>query len=1052
MMKMKRLFLLLFLSMTCFCVQASHIVGGSMGYTFLGLGPNNTFRYKITLTTYTDCSPSSEIPFPEAAVSIGIYFHDPAAPNAPKTLKQTLIAQRIGAETITPPLPPGCSVGLGSCIYKGTYEVEVLLESSAQGYHVYYERCCRNTALVNLQNPSQTSTGFYAFIPPTNITNSTPVFLDDPVPLLCVGDSLTLLNTAIDPDGDMLLYSFTTPYAGFADVSNPAPSPQPTLSWPITPVTYQNNFTPALPFGPGSYTYINALNGLSVYKTSLTGNFAVAVQISEYRNGNLISITRRDMQLISLVCPLNHPPDGNFSAGLDVQLVEGDTTCFEFTYTDPDTDSVFVELGGEPFLSGMPPTWTQHYTAPNSIKGTICWTPPCGSARTLPYFITYKASDDGCMPKERINILKITVVPDTARLVILGDTSVCGLQTAIYHTNKESGTFQWSVTQGNINPASHTSYANVDWNIPQGQQATITVIRNGPCRNDTANLTVQVTEPEFAGYLQDIWLCPGFSKTILAEPGGTDYLWSPSNWLSNPTVYNPVTNTPDSLDYHVVYTDSVGCEKFDSVWVIVNNIVPADAGSDISLCEGLPLTLGGTPTGPADASFNWTPNLLPGSGTLPNPTIQIPQTGWYYVDVSVDTCHATDSVYVTVFPLPPVDAGNDTSICFQSPFQLNGSGIGNMSWNPSGTTLNNTTIANPILLAPAGTYTPILTINSADGCMSSDTVEIEVLALPQIRIAGDSSLCIGDSSLLTANGGTAYIWNSSAFLSSLSTPGTNVFPDSSTWVFVQGTDMHGCISSDSLWVEVFRAKLDLSPDTVLCLGEHITLSYGSPQPAQIHWTPSDYLSSAIGATVVSTPLDHITYMAHATNPEGCMDSATITLWVNPLPVLDADYISKLFCDYVEVKLSSSNLSDSLYWLYQNIPAGSGTETVIHLDPENQETIYLVGTTTWGCMDTLAIEPTYTTLEQLLPLEFPNIITPNGDLVNDVWSPSLPDGFSTCVRLSVFNRWGSPVFDSSTFPIEWNGKTQSGHPLSDGVYFYVLEIGGVYKKGTVTIAK
>lgn len=1051
---MKRIATIICLLMIAVYAHATHIVGGSMGYTFLGNGPNNTFRYKIILTTYTDCSPTSELPLPESSVNIGIYYHNAAAPNANKVLKQALTAPLISSELITPPLPPGCSVSQATCIYKGIYEVEVLLESSTDGYHLYYERCCRNTALVNIQNASQTSTGFYAFIPPTSILNSSPVFLDDPVPLLCVNDSLFLLNSATDPDGDFLLYSFTTPYAGFADIFNPAPAPQPTLQWPVTPVTYQNNFTSTLPFGPGSYTYINALNGLSIYKTSLTGNFAVAVQISEYRNGNLISVTRRDMQLISLVCPINKPPTGTFSAGLDIQILQGDTTCFEFTYTDPDMDSVFLEVGGEPFSSIQPPIFTQQYTAPNIIHGEVCWTPPCGSARTLPYFITYKAHDDGCPPKERVNIMKITIVPDTAALFITGDTSVCMLETSNYQTNKQSGIFQWMVTNGNINPPSTTSSATVDWNLSPGQQGTITVYRDGPCRNDTASLTVQIAPPQFAGYLGDIWLCPGSSEIIEAEAGGNNYLWSPSNWLSDSTIYNPTTNTPDSLVYFVSYNDSVGCEKYDSLLVAVNDHVPVDAGENISICEGFPVTIGGNPTGPSNASFQWSAISFLFSDTVPNPSIQNPQTGGYIVEVSVDTCHARDTVSLAIWPTPDAGAGNDTSACYGFQFPLNGSGTGTISWNGDGATLTATNILDPTFIAQPGTYHPIISITSFKGCIGRDTVSIEILDLPHVRISGDVSLCKGDSALLIITGAQNYHWQSDAFLSAPFDSITYVYADSSVLVLVAATDSNGCVGYASISTSVFEANLSSTSDTILCIGDSISLSYISTSSANIYWDPSDYLSSNIGQTVISSPTADITYIAYATNQEGCTDSAIVSLSVNPLPVLEGSiqYESKLFCDYVEVKLSSDNISDSLYWLLEEYKSGSGTEATIHINPNNPETIFLIGVTQFGCIDSLAINPTYSTLEQLIPAEFPNIITPNSDLVNDEWNPPLPDGFADCMRLTVFNRWGNTVFDSNSFPIVWDGKTPAGNPLTDGVYFYVLEIGGIYKKGTVTIAR
>jgi gliding motility-associated-like protein len=895
-MSRKILFIWTMLTLLHGWAMASHIVGGNLGYTYLGIGPNNTFRYKISLITYTDCSPTSEIPIPAASVVIGIYAHSMAAPNAAKLLKQTLTTPLVFSEIITPPLPPGCSIGQASCIYKGLYEVEVLLESTMDGYHVYYERCCRNTALVNILNPSQTSTGFYTFIPPTSIPNSSPVFLDDPVPMICVGDSLFLPNTAIDPDGDFLLYSFTTPYAGFADILNPAPLPEPILQWPVTPVIFQTNFSTGQPFGPGGYSSIHALTGMSVYKSSLIGSFAVAVQVSEYRNNMLISTTRRDMQFISLVCPQNMPPTGNFPQGLEIQITEGDTLCFDFSYEDPEADSIFLETGGEPFLMANPATFTEEYTGASSLRGEICWAPPCGSARPTPYLIYYKAADNGCPPKERVSIMSVTVLPDTATMTISGDTAACGLQSSLYTTSKTSGVFQWTVTNGNIVPPSDGPSANVLWALPPSQLGTVTVIRNGPCRNDTASLTVHIN------------------------------------------------------------------------------------------------------------------------------------------------------------PKPFVDAGNDTSACMGMLIPLHGNGTGNIHWDAPGATLNNPGILNPSFSAPAGSYLPILTITSAAGCVASDTVLVQIFPLPELSITGRTEICQGDTTILTANGASTYLWTSNANILSPSMPSTAVYMANSSWIYVTGKDTNQCISKDSILVNVFGANLSTSSDTLLCLGESITLTFLPTSSAQVYWTPTDYLQPSWGETVTSSPLTDITYGVHAINADGCTDSAYISLSVKPLPQVSAESQTKLFCDYVEVILSSTNTSDSLYWLLAHSYAVSGSPATVHINPQQPETISLVAVTEYGCRDTLAVHPTFGTLEELLPTEFPNIITPNNDLINDVWNPALPDGFNQCVRLSIFNRWGNMVFDSKTFPIVWNGKNPSGYPLSDGVYFYVLEIGGMYKKGTVTIAR
>lgn len=71
---------------------------------------------------------------------------------------------------------------------------------------------------------------------------------------------------------------------------------------------------------------------------------------------------------------------------------------------------------------------------------------------------------------------------------------------------------------------------------------------------------------------------------------------------------------------------------------------------------------------------------------------------------------------------------------------------------------------------------------------------------------------------------------------------------------------------------------------------------------------------------------------------------------------------------------------------------------------------------------------------------PNTFTPNNDGVNDTWQFSLGDG-AVLNGLSIYNRWGNLIHSSSTSSnnntVLWDGRTTSGEPCSEGVYFYVL---------------
>jgi gliding motility-associated-like protein len=71
------------------------------------------------------------------------------------------------------------------------------------------------------------------------------------------------------------------------------------------------------------------------------------------------------------------------------------------------------------------------------------------------------------------------------------------------------------------------------------------------------------------------------------------------------------------------------------------------------------------------------------------------------------------------------------------------------------------------------------------------------------------------------------------------------------------------------------------------------------------------------------------------------------------------------------------------------------------------------------------------------VEVPNVITPNGDGLNDVWQVS---GDSLVFYdMTVFNRWGREVFKTQEIYAPWDGTNQqgSGEPLNDDTFMYVL---------------
>jgi gliding motility-associated-like protein len=82
------------------------------------------------------------------------------------------------------------------------------------------------------------------------------------------------------------------------------------------------------------------------------------------------------------------------------------------------------------------------------------------------------------------------------------------------------------------------------------------------------------------------------------------------------------------------------------------------------------------------------------------------------------------------------------------------------------------------------------------------------------------------------------------------------------------------------------------------------------------------------------------------------------------------------------------------------------------------------------LDSLAADSTIT------ELDIPNVFTPNGDGYNDYFEVTT-DGV-TVYEFTVFTRTGARVYHSLSPRIFWDGKSNGGKDLKEGVYYYVIE--------------
>lgn len=713
---------------------ASHLIGGNFGYEYLGLQPNGKYRYRILLTTFTDCSPTSQIPYPENPIRIGIYEHDPANPLNDKLRADSLTLVLTGTETYTPDLPPGCTIGQNTCIIKGSYEAIVDLASSTGGYHLFYERCCRNVGIINLQ-PNQ-SASFHAFIPPTAMVNSSPVFTSSPIPFICVNDPTTILNTATDPDGDSLVFSFSTAYSGFGDVFNTLPQlPAPVLNWPIPPVTFVPGFTATQPFGASGTAAINSSNGTAIYTIPIPGPYVICVEVREYRNGQLIGTLRRDLQLLALPCPYNPPPElsGNLQQQYETEV--GDTLCFPITFLDPNNDSVFLTPNGKLFdLNFFNPAASFSITATdsNSSTGTFCWIIPC-QADTGEFEFTLQADDNGCPPKTNYKDYNITVHGPQPPLILGADTVCETTDSVLYYVPDRPGyTYSWQVMNGSIVQQMNDSVI-VAWGTGTPGRVIVQAQNKYGCPAGSDTLEVYLMPVPVLDAMPWDTLCAGDTLMLTASGSLTTYYWYPPQFLLNPGVINPFTVADTTRWYYVAALPGHLCPPSDSVLVTVHPLPQPFATTDTSACYNDTLHLQAAP----GLNYLWQPGALVSDSTLANPWVVVLQDMVVLLTVTDSNgCSNRDTVRLDMHPLPDILTDTSPDVCLGDTLQLQAQGGTVYSWSPPDY-LSSASIPDPLAWPPA-TQTYLLTVTDSNSCTRDTLVTVNVRPVPDAAFTMDS--------------------------------------------------------------------------------------------------------------------------------------------------------------------------------------------------------------------------------------------------------------------------------------------------------------------------
>jgi gliding motility-associated-like protein len=159
------------------------------------------------------------------------------------------------------------------------------------------------------------------------------------------------------------------------------------------------------------------------------------------------------------------------------------------------------------------------------------------------------------------------------------------------------------------------------------------------------------------------------------------------------------------------------------------------------------------------------------------------------------------------------------------------------------------------------------------------------------------------------------------------------------------------------------------------------------------------------------------------------------------------------CENVRAFFDNNVSGTAFHWSFSDGAVSTAPRPVHDLPYGSNIVVTLTATLSDGSTYITALE--ITTPERpddVSSLEFPNVFTPNGDGINDVFGPLTDRQLGTCTELRVFNRFGETVFFGNGIMMTWDGRTFAGEPATDGTYFYTFSASGSNFTGHITLIR
>ncbi|MEZ5008988.1 MAG: gliding motility-associated C-terminal domain-containing protein [Chitinophagales bacterium] len=809
----------------------------------------------------------------------------------------------------------------------------------------------------------------------------------------------------------------------------------------------------------GLLTWYSDGAGTNVLGTGGSYTTQALAQTTVFYVGETNTTTGCESNLVAVTAVVTPGPDAPQAGNITLCVNE----TGELTATGSGTGSLIWYDANQVQIEvdAMPPANGSLAVGPFAIPGT--------------YFFYVSESDGNC--ESQLEEIEVVVGDAVIAPIAQGDT-ICEGETATITAVGTGGVINWYADGALTIPVSSGSqYTTGVLTVTTSFWATESY---GSCESPAVEVEVVVNPlpaTPIAGSNSPI--CEGATLQLTASDAfGATYTWTGPNGftssLQNPTIDN-VTEADHQGVYSVTVTsNSSGCVS-GTATVNVDIVPIPDAPSIASnspLCEGEDLIL--TASAVDGATYTWydgSNNIITTTvdNSLTIPTVTLADAGTYGVSVNVSGCESpTNTTVVVVKPRPDAPAvSNNSPICEYETLSLIAQVVSGATYTwtgPNGPIAQN----GPIVTIPnataanSGTYGVFITVN---GC-SSDTATTEVVVTPAPVLSQNpttnSPICEHDMLILEApyDANLTYNWTGpngyvadSTFIDTVNNFYVEVVFDANEndhqgfYTLVVTDNTTGC-DSKAYPVLVIVNKF---PDNVIadnngpaCEGDEVQLTVTSIVNATYTWTgPLNYVSyeqnpvlenvtpDMSGTYEVTIMLGGCTSMTVSTdvliraNP---IADAGVDLYIEEGTIFQLDGNGSIgaidFAWLGEDQSYFDNPTSPNPWIGLNGPLPARDEPYVFV-----LTVY----NQFGCtdMDTVLVY-IYETTDLIIP----NVITPNGDGVNDAWVVTYLNNLDNYV-LSIYARGGTLVLKTSSYNNDWYGTNVDGDDLPEGTYWYTI---------------